>query len=109
MRYNVFLNALLLLLRRLNLAFRLFDSVEVRLHSAFKISFDRVKDRLGWLNGRVVAAAEDGAYSTRNAADQTGYTLDNAAEDTYAGLYSSTENFSYSAKKLSEEVNYSRK
>ena len=108
MRYNVFLNALLLLLRRLNFAFRLFDSVEVRLHSAFKISFNWVKNRLGWLNAYVISAAEDGAYSTRNAADQTGYTLDNAAEDTYSGLYGSTENFSYSAKKLSEEVNYSR-
>ena len=108
MSRNVFLNVLLLLLRRLNLAFCLFDVVEVRLNSSFKISLNRVKDRLGWLNASVISAAEDGAYSTRNAADQTGYTLDNAAEDTYAGLYGSTENFSYSAKKLSEEVNYSR-
>ena len=107
MRYNVCLNALLLLLRRLNFAFCLFDVVEVRLNSSFEISLNRVKDRLGWLNVGVIAAAEDGAYSTRNAADQTGYTLDNAAEDTCAGLYSSTENFSYSAKKLPEEVSYS--
>ena len=109
MSRNVFLNALLLLLRRLNLSFCLFDVVEVRLNSPFKVGFNRVKDRLGRLNRLfVVAAAEDGAYSTRNAADQTGYTLDNAAEDTYSATYSSTENFSYSAKELSEEVSYSR-